>query len=105
MPLIRGLVDSVRLMPSTASFSVTSPRIFQPMHFTMLHHTLQVRVCEAGRLVIQFVWKIFWIMPRGALSAAESSSSSSAELSDQDIALMLSWALRRLFAPGMGMAP
>ena len=67
--------------------------------------TLQVRRCEAGRLVIQFVWKMFWIMPRGALSAAESSSSISAELSDQDITLMLSWALRRLFAPGMGMAP
>lgn len=44
-------------------------------------------------------------MPRGTLSAAALSSSTSAALNDQDSELMLSFALRKLLAPGIGTVP
>ena len=44
-------------------------------------------------------------MPRGTLSAAALSSSTSALLSDQDSELIVSFAFCKLLAPGIGTVP
>jgi hypothetical protein len=53
----------------------------------------------------QAVWKIFWIMPRGAWSAADSKLATSSLLRRQPIAPRFSSACFKLFTPGIGIAP